>query len=68
LEVNLRKGGTTHPYTVLRNLVPGRYDSEHGRWLAIDGRFGLTAIGRSQEQAAELYQATKSAVDGHTNP
>jgi hypothetical protein len=31
LEVNLRKGGTTHPYTVLRNLVPGRYDSEHGR-------------------------------------
>ena len=26
LEVNLRKGGTTHPYAVLRNLVPGRYD------------------------------------------
>jgi hypothetical protein len=36
--------------------------------LAIDGRFGLTAIGRSPEQAAELYQATKSSVDGHTNP
>jgi hypothetical protein len=122
LEVNLRKGGTTHPYTVLRNLVPGRYDTEHGRWmatdgssrwywstdnlvdpawlglppatavkavadaglqfdhrtgtgvvlhmlsgLAIDGRFGLTAIGRTPEQSAELYQATKSVVDGHTN-
>lgn len=26
LEVNLRKGGTTHPYSTLRNLVPGRYD------------------------------------------
>jgi PGM1 C-terminal domain len=122
LEVNLRKGGTTHPYTVLRNLVPGRYDTETGQWvaadgsarwywstdnlvdpawlglppatvvkavadaglqfdhgtgtgvvlhmlscLAIDGRFGLTAIGRTPEQAAALYQATRSAVDDHTN-
>lgn len=24
LEVNLRKGGTTHPYTALRSLVPGQ--------------------------------------------
>jgi hypothetical protein len=119
LEVNLRKGGTTHPYAVLRNLVPGRYDAELGQWLAsdgttrsycatdnlvdqawlglppafvikavadrglqfdhrtgtgvvlhmlsclaIDGRFGLTAIGRTPEQAAELYEATKSAVNG----
>jgi hypothetical protein len=119
LEVNLRKGGATHPYAVLRNLVPGRYDAELGQWLAsdgttrsycatdnmvdhawhglrpaivikavadhglqfdhrrgtgvvlhmlsclaIDGRFGLTAIGRTAEQAAELYEATKSAVNG----
>ena len=28
LEVNLRKGGTTHPYAVLRNVAPGRYDEE----------------------------------------
>ena len=121
LEINLRKGGTTHPYTVLRNLVPGRYDTELGQWvaadgtarsycatdnlvdaawlglppatvikavadaglqfdhrtgtgvvlhmlscLAIDGRFGLTAIGRTPKHAAQLYQATKSALDGHT--
>ena len=32
LEVNLRKGGTTHPYCVLRNLVPGRYDVAAGQW------------------------------------
>lgn len=38
LEVNLRKGGTTHPYCVLRNLVPGRYDEERGSWIAADGR------------------------------
>jgi hypothetical protein len=119
LEINLRKGGTTHPYTVLRNLVPGRYDAESGQWLAadgssrsycatdnlvddawlglppaavikavaeaglqfdrrkgtgvvlhmlsclaIDGRFGLTAIGRTPEHAAALYEAARSAVDG----
>lgn len=37
LEANLRKGGTTHPYAVLRNLVPGRYDVEAGTWVAQDG-------------------------------
>lgn len=111
LELNIRKGGTTHPYCVLRNLVPGTYDSHAARWvtsdgtfrayfstdnvidakwqnrapssviaavadaglgfdsgrgtgivlhmlscLAIDGRFGLTAIGRSPGHAQELYQ------------
>jgi hypothetical protein len=118
LEMNLRKGGTTHPYSVLRNLVPGRYDSEQGLWfaaadntprwyrstdnlvdeawlglpprvvieavadaglqfdyrtgsgvvlhmlsaLAIDGRLGLTAIGRSPEEAEELYESTAAAI------
>jgi hypothetical protein len=121
LEVNLRKGGTTHPYTVLCNLVSGRYDAQLGQWvasdgaarwywatdnlvdtawlglppatvinavadaglqfdyrkgtgvvlhmlscLAINGRFGLTAIGRTPEGAGELYQATRSAVDGRS--
>ena len=37
IEVNLRKGGTTHPYAALRNVVPGRYDPAQGRWLADDG-------------------------------
>jgi len=37
IEVNLRKGGTTHPYAALRNLVPGRYDTATGRWLADSG-------------------------------
>jgi hypothetical protein len=30
--------------------------------LAIDGRLGLTAIGRTPEQAAELYEAAGIAV------
>ena len=118
LEVNIRKGGTTHPYAVLRNLVPGRYDAAAGQWLtsdgavrtysssdnlvdpdwyglaptavigavadaglqfdrttgrgvtlhmlsglAIDGRFGVTAIGTSPDDAQALYDATRGAVD-----
>ncbi|KGN33395.1 hypothetical protein N802_13870 [Knoellia sinensis KCTC 19936] len=37
LEINLRRGGTTHPYTALRHLVPGLYDEVGGRWIARDG-------------------------------
>ena len=37
IEVNLRKGGTTHPYAALRNLVPGRYDVATGQWVLGDG-------------------------------
>ena len=33
LEMNLRKGGTTHPYTTLRHLVPGHYDDQAARWV-----------------------------------
>ena len=117
LEINLRKGGTTHPYAALRNVAPGRYEPESGRWLtadgstrcysatdnlvdpawvglaptavieavaeaglqfdpetgtgvilhmlsglAIDGRFGLTAIGETPEEAARLHEAARAAV------
>jgi hypothetical protein len=120
LEVNLRKGGTTHPYVCLRHLVPGAYDAPAGTWqaaadgsprwysstdnlvdpawrglpssrvidavdaaglafdrstgagvvlhmlscLELDGRFGLTAIGRTAEEADALHDATRAAVDG----
>jgi hypothetical protein len=37
LEVNLRKGGTTHPFSVLRHLVPGTYDEARGCWVSEDG-------------------------------
>ena len=116
--MNLRKGGTTHPFSALRSLVPGHYDTEVGAWLAdadgstrayrstdnfldpslaerspqsvidavreaglqfdtdtgtgvvlhmlgclaVDGRFGATAIGRTPEHADELYAATLAAV------
>ncbi|MFP5335681.1 MAG: peptide ligase PGM1-related protein [Actinomycetes bacterium] len=118
LEVNLRKGGTTHPYAVLRNLAPGRYDPDAGTWvaqdgrprcycasdnlvdpawrglpasrvihavraaglefdrasgtgvvlhmlagLAVDGRFGLTAVGRTVAEASSMMTATRAVVD-----
>jgi hypothetical protein len=51
LEVNLRKGGTTHPYAVLRNLVPGRYDAERGRWIA------------AKDGTTRAYWSTDNLVD-----
>lgn len=117
IEINLRKPGTTHPYSVLRHLAPGRYDMNTGRYtddtgvskyyvasdnlvdenwtgipeadvlaafgragisfdtstrtgvvphmlscLAIDGRFGITAIGDSSAQADELQNEAVSAM------
>lgn len=34
--------------------------------LAIDGRFGLTAIGDSPEEAADFYEATRTVVDARS--
>jgi hypothetical protein len=117
LEVNLRKGGTTHPFAALQALTAGHYDVAGGTWvcddgsrrcyeatdnlvdpawlgrspgeviravaaaglefdrrigtgvvlhmlsgLAVDGRLGLTAIGRTRSQAARLHAATVSAL------
>jgi hypothetical protein len=37
IEINLRKGGTTHPFTALRHLTGGRYDADAGTWRLDDG-------------------------------
>jgi hypothetical protein len=112
LEINLRKGGTTHPFATVRALTQGRYDAHTASFVAadgrpryyvatdnlvdeawqaldprdvvarvhdaglayapetgtgvvlhmleclpIDGRFGLTAIGASRDEAESLYAA-----------
>ncbi|HET8982612.1 MAG TPA: peptide ligase PGM1-related protein [Pedococcus sp.] len=51
IEVNLRRGGTTHPFTVLRSLVPGRYDVEAGAWVA------------TADDTARFYSATDNMLD-----
>jgi hypothetical protein len=37
IEVNLRKGGTTHPFLTLQFLTDGRYDEDRAVFLAPDG-------------------------------
>jgi hypothetical protein len=55
IEVNLRKGGTTHPFTVLRHLVPGRFEPGTGDWVA------------SADGATRCYTSTDSLTgDGWT--
>lgn len=38
IEINLRKGGTTHPFLMLQFLTDGRYDPETGDFLTPSGR------------------------------
>jgi hypothetical protein len=38
IEINLRKGGTTHPYLTLQLLTNGHYDETTGRYLTAAGR------------------------------
>jgi ATP-grasp domain/Pre ATP-grasp domain len=37
IEVNLRKGGTTHPYAALQHLTGGTYDAARATFTAADG-------------------------------
>jgi hypothetical protein len=50
LEVNLRKGGTTHPFTALRHLVPGHYDAASGQYVGDGG-------------AVRCYRSTDGMLD-----
>src|SRR5262249_6086369 len=38
IELNLRKGGTTHPYLTLQFLTDGEYDAEHVRFVTPGGQ------------------------------
>jgi hypothetical protein len=119
LEINLRKGGTTHPFGLTRVLTGGRYDPQaaayfledgsrryygatdnlvNAAWLdrspatvrtqlsaagitynprsrtgvvphlldclAVDGRMGYTAIGRTRQEVIDLERGVRTALDG----
>ena len=38
LEINLRKGGTTHPYVMLNYLTDGVYQADQGRYIIRSGQ------------------------------
>ncbi len=50
LEINLRKGGTTHPFGITRLLTGGRYDAPTNRFMVPDG-------------STRCYGATDNLVD-----
>jgi hypothetical protein len=77
LEMNLRRGGTTHPYSVLRNLVPGRYDAVNGQWIAdmdrrprtylcSDNEVDDSWLGLSPQVALDAVRAAGAEFDQHT--
>ena len=37
IEINLRKGGTTHPFLMLQFLIDGHYDPQTGQYLTYSG-------------------------------
>jgi hypothetical protein len=37
IEINLRKGGTTHPFLMLQFLTDGKYDAETGEFVTASG-------------------------------
>ena len=37
IEINLRKGGTTHPFLMLQYLTDGKYDAEKGEFITASG-------------------------------
>ncbi len=50
LEINLRRSGTSHPMSLLHNLVPGHYDGIAGTWSVGDG-------------SQRCYRSTDNLVD-----
>ena len=37
IEINLRKGGTTHPYMMIQFLANGKYNAEDGEYITASG-------------------------------
>jgi pheganomycin biosynthesis PGM1-like protein/pre ATP-grasp domain-containing protein len=55
IELNLRKGGTTHPFLTLQFLTDGRYDPETAEFTAPSGRRKFFIA--SDHVASPLYRA-----------
>ena len=51
IEINLRKGGTTHPFFMLQFLTDGKYNAEKGEYLTASGnkRFYFSSDNVSSE-------------------
>jgi hypothetical protein len=54
IEINLRKGGTTHPFLMLQFLTDGRYDADTGEFLTPAG--GSRCYYASDNLESERYR------------
>lgn len=54
IEINLRKGGTTHPYLMLQFLTNGHYDALNGMYFTANGQPRYYVC--SDNFQSELYQ------------
>ena len=52
IEINLRKGGTTHPFLTLQFLTDGSYDGDSGRFVTPDGQKHLVATDHLEAERA----------------
>lgn len=50
IEINLRRGGTTHPFLMMKFLIEGGYDEEKGIYVSYSGK-------------EKYYRATDNIVD-----
>ena len=52
IEINLRKGGTTHPFLMLQFLTDGKYNADTGEYLTASGnkRFYFASDNVSSEK------------------
>ena len=57
IELNLRKGGTTHPYLTLQFLTDGHYDPEQAAYFTPDGRMKcFISTDRLEAEAYRVFQ------------
>ena len=63
IEINLRKGGTTHPFLMLQFLTDGRYDAETGEFLTPAGQ--PRCYYASDNLESERYRLDAIRPDGH---
>jgi len=68
IELNLRKGGTTHPFLTLQFLTEGSYDGASGRFLTRQGQEKhLVATDHLESDGRRVRSAGRRPADGdHT--
>lgn len=63
IELNLRKGGTTHPYLTLQFLTDGHYDGKTARFTAPNGETKCFVASDSLENSAYRVFAATDILD-----